>query len=85
MRFISATLLLGLALSNPAFADDKGDIHPGMRLIQSAAEAALWDETQPLHARRPGASAATGPSLIATGIVVALVAWGAMAAASSEA
>jgi hypothetical protein len=31
------------------------------------------------------ASAATGPSLIATGIVVALVAWGAMAAASSEA
>jgi hypothetical protein len=55
MRFISAISLLGLALSNPAFADDKGDIHPGMRLIQSAAEAALWDETQPLHARGPGA------------------------------
>ena len=31
------------------------------------------------------ASAATGPSLIAAGIVVALVVWGAMAAASSEA
>jgi hypothetical protein len=55
MRLISATLLLGLALSNPAFANDKGDIHPGMRLIQPAAEAALWDETQPLHARGPGA------------------------------
>ena len=30
------------------------------------------------------ASAATGPSLIATGIVVALVVWGALAAAASE-
>ena len=30
-------------------------------------------------------SAATGPNLIATGIIVALVVWGAMAAASSEA
>jgi hypothetical protein len=30
-------------------------------------------------------SAATGPSLIATGIVVALVVWGALAAAASEA
>jgi hypothetical protein len=55
MRVISATLLLGLALSNPAYADDERDIHPGRRLRGSVAEAVAWDGTQPFHARGPGA------------------------------
>jgi len=55
MRFVSALLLLGVVLSNPAFADDQGDIHSGRRPIPSAAEAALWNGAQPLLARGPGA------------------------------
>ena len=55
MRFVSALLLLGVALSSPAFADDQGDIHSGRRLIPSASEAALSDGAQPLLARGPGA------------------------------
>ena len=55
MPFASAILLLGLALSNPAFAADKDGVHSGWQLIRPATEAALSDGAPPLHARGPGA------------------------------
>jgi hypothetical protein len=55
MPLINAILLLGLALSNPAFAGDRDSVQSGRRLIQSVAEAALVDGAQPLHVRGPGA------------------------------
>ncbi len=55
MPFVSTILLLGLALSNPAFAADKDGVHSGKRRIQPTAEAALSGGVQPLHARGPGA------------------------------
>jgi hypothetical protein len=55
MPFIHTILLLGLALSNPAFAADKDGIHSERQLIGPAAEAALSDGVPPLHARGPGA------------------------------
>ncbi len=55
MPFISTILLLGFALSTPAFAADEGDVHSGRRLFQPAAEAGLSGGMQPLHARGPGA------------------------------
>ena len=55
MPFICAILLLGLALSNSAFAADEDGVYSGRRLIQPAADAALSNGVQPLHARGPGA------------------------------
>jgi hypothetical protein len=57
MPVIRTILLLGLALSNPAFAADEDSVHFGIRPkpIQQAAEAALSDDAQPLRARGPGA------------------------------
>jgi hypothetical protein len=43
MPFIHTILLLGLALSNPAFAADKDGVHSERRLIQPAAEATFSD------------------------------------------
>ena len=55
MPFVSTILLLGLALSNPAFAADRDAVPSGRRLGQPPSEAALWGGVQPLHARGPGA------------------------------
>ena len=55
MPFIHAILLMGLALSNPAFAADKDGVHAERRLIRPAAEAAFSDRVPPLHPRGPGA------------------------------
>ena len=55
MSFFSVILILGLAMSDPAFAADKGGIHSGKRRIQPPAEAVLWGGVQSLHARGPGA------------------------------
>ena len=55
MPFVHTILLLGLALSNPAFAADEDGVHAERRLIRPAAEAALSDGVPPLHARGPGA------------------------------
>ena len=55
MPFIHTILLLGLALSNPAFAADKDGVHSENRLIQPAAKAISSDGVPPLHAQGPGA------------------------------
>jgi hypothetical protein len=55
MPFIHTILLLGLALSNPAFAADNDGVHSERRLIRPAAEAALSGGMSPLDARGPGA------------------------------
>ena len=70
MPFFSAILLLGIALSNPVFAAEEEGAQRLLTEISVGLVSGL---------------AATGSSLVATGIVAALVVWGAMAAASSEA
>jgi hypothetical protein len=55
MPVIRTIFLLGLALSNPAFAADEDRVHFGSRPKQPAAEASLSDDAQPLRARGPGA------------------------------
>ena len=55
MPFISTILLLGIALSNPVLAADENSVLSGRQPKQPAAEAALSDGAQPLHARGPGA------------------------------
>jgi hypothetical protein len=54
MPLISAILLVGLALSNPAFAADEDGTRSERRPVQPAAEAVLSDSEQPLRARGPG-------------------------------
>jgi hypothetical protein len=55
MPLIRTILLLGIALSNPAFAADEDSVPSGRQSERSAAEAARSDGAQPLRARGPGA------------------------------
>jgi hypothetical protein len=59
MPSIRTILLLGVALSNPAFAADEDSVRSGRRSENPAAETALSDDAQPLRARGPGALFAT--------------------------